>query len=129
MSEPKSSFRSWKDLSFMRRMRQQLPVSRDHNSSAANLKSSVDDIQYVADFETAEWTSGSKLTSVLTSSGSGFGPDLTLELSVLEDGVLRFHFDEVSPLKPRYKVKDVVIEDNLIFATEGTAVLRGTRMA
>ena len=69
--------------------------------------------------EEVEWINGSKLTSTLTKIGS---PDLSFEMVVLEDGVLRFTVDEVASLKPRYRVKDVVIEDNLILATEGSEI-------
>ena len=69
--------------------------------------------------EEVEWINGSKLMSTLTKNGS---PDLSFEMVVLEDGVLRFTVDEVASLKSRYRVKDVVIEDNLILATEGSEI-------
>ena len=63
-----------------------------------------------------ELIDGSKISTTLSKAGS---PDLSLEVVILEDGVLRFVVDELQPIKERYRVKDVVIEDNLILATEG----------
>jgi hypothetical protein len=34
-----------------------------------------------------------------------------LDLYVLKDSRFRFKFNELSPLKPRYEVKDVIIDD------------------
>ena len=59
---------------------------------------------------------GAKIQLTLRMAGS---PDLSLEVIVLVDGVLRFVFDELTSIKERYRVQDVVIEDNFILATEG----------
>ena len=76
----------------------------------------------MANLAEATWTSGAKVATTLTAAKAGLHPDLALEISILEDGVVRFLVDEVNPKKPRYKVQDVVIEDNLILVTRESSL-------
>ena len=104
------------DANFLQRMRHE----RVGGILAASLET-TDDV-YVANLAEAMWTSGAKLATTLTAAKAGLHPDLALEISILEDGVVRFLVDEVNPKKPRYKVQDVVIEDNLILVTRESSL-------
>lgn len=83
-------------------------------------------VSYSLNLEEVELIDGSKISTTLSKAGS---PDLSFEVVILEDGVLRFVVDELQPIKERYRVKDVVIEDNLILATEGISLSKGEDFA
>ncbi len=63
--------------------------------------------QYMAKFETVKIENGHLSVQVLNTKNSIL---FTMDLYLLKDNRFRFKFNEVNPLKPRYEVKDVIID-------------------
>lgn len=63
---------------------------------------------YVVKFETVKIDNGHLNAQVVNTKNSIL---FSLDLYLLKDSRFRFRFNELTPLKARYEVKDVIIDD------------------